>query len=146
MNNFREFVTKISIYIHKYIYPYNILLILGAINVAELYFYGLGITLSGAAFTIWLVIEIFLPKLKRYQFKARQSDCKEFLRLNKLNFPEYDYGSVLYIEEIYDSQNSFLYTLVLVALGSDYRVLIDETELYNKPNLPLHIFEQKKIA
>lgn len=116
MNNFWEFVTKISIYTHKYIYPHNILLILGVINVAELYFYGLGITLSGAAFTIWLVIEIFLPKLKRYQFKARQSDCKEFLHLNKLNFPEYDYGSVLYIKKIYDSQNSFLYTLVLVAV------------------------------
>lgn len=96
MNNFREFVTKISISIHKYIYPHNILFILGAINVAELYFYGLGITLSGVVFAIWLVIEIFLPKLKRYQFKARQSDIKEFLRLNKLNYPKYDYGNVLY--------------------------------------------------
>ena len=79
MNNFRKFVTKISISIHKYIYPHNILLILGAINVIELYFYGLSITLSGAAFTIWLVIETFLPKLKRCW--SKKAPLKRWLKV-----------------------------------------------------------------
>ena len=115
----------ISIYLAKYFPDYRLIYILAPFLLLDLYINNFKRT--GFYFFISLCavpLYIFLQKHKKYKFKARETDCRNFCAYYKHSLPDArSYGEVIFSEQ-YDNHNNFLYTEIIVSVDSHYRVFL----------------------
>ena len=133
----------ISFFIARYLSLPKMLLIFAPAFCLDIYIHSFEIGPFTQIAWAFVIPALLLQNHKAYKFKARKDDCIAFFSALSKEFPKLAFDKKIYIQEISNSNDDFLYTEVMIPFDSDYRVAIEEGALATKAPLPIHKLLQK---
>ena len=83
-----------------------------------------------------MCILFLLTKHKLYKFKLHRIDCERFFLHFQKNFGEFNFDNNYHCREVFDKNNNFQYTEVIISLNSDYRIIIEKFDIANHKTIP----------
>lgn len=136
-------ISKFRMFQINYLSPYLVLFLFGLVIAVGHNLHWREKSQIMIALPIFIFFTTIIAYLhKKYKFRMRASECIAFFDDVERVFKEFDFGDGYHCKEIFDRDNRFKYTEIIVLSPSIHKCIIEDNEVYKAKRKPQFVSDR----